>query len=337
MPANRSMWSPSCDDRPRNVSWLCIHTQEGNGSADSLARYLCNPGNEVSYNTVGDTRETIDVVPFNLSPWAAMGANGRADHYCMAGSFSGWSRDEWLRSGLIDNAARWVAERARARGIPLDYVGTNGVRTGARGVIGHVDWTRGAGEGSHTDPGPNFPWDVLIDKARGAGGVPMVHGAIGDLYNALGGPGGILGKPKTAETATPDKVGRFNHFERGSIYWTPKLGAHEVHGAIRDKWAALGWELCPFLGYPISNELPTAPGHPGAFNVFERGSIYWSPATGAHEIRGAIRDHWAAQGYETGPLGFPTSDEVSVSVGRGQTFQGGTLRWASATNTVTKV
>ncbi len=166
MPPRRAMWSPNCDDRPRNVTWLCFHTQEGGGTADSLARYLDNPASGVSYNTVGDAAELIDVVPFDRSPWAALGANGRADHFCFGGSFSAWSRQQWLDCGMLDNAAAWLADRATVRGIPIAYVGTDGVRNNQPGVIGHVDWTRGAGEGTHTDPGPNFPWDELTARAQ---------------------------------------------------------------------------------------------------------------------------------------------------------------------------
>jgi len=166
MPPRRAMWSPNCDDRPRNVTWLCFHTQEGNGTADSLARYLDNPASQVAYNTVGDAAELIDVVPFDRSPWAALGANGRADHFCFGGSFSAWTRQQWLDCGMLDNAAAWLADRATVRNIPIAYVGTDGVRTNSPGVIGHVDWTLGANEGSHTDPGPNFPWDELIARAQ---------------------------------------------------------------------------------------------------------------------------------------------------------------------------
>ena len=53
----------------------------------------------------------------------------------------------------------------------------------------------------------------------------------------LGWERSFLGYPLTDETATPDGVGRYNHFQGGSIYWTPATGAHEVHGAIRGQWA----------------------------------------------------------------------------------------------------
>lgn len=153
-----------------------------------------------------------------------------------------------------------------------------------------------------------------------------VYGAIGEKYAALGGASGLLGAALTDETATPDGIGRYNHFQNGSIYWTQKTGAFEVHGAIRDKWAAMGWERS-FLGYPITDETG-APDGKGRFNHFQHGSIYWSPKTGAHEVHGSIRDHWASLGWERSALGYPVSDETDRSGGgRSSRFQGGAIHW----------
>jgi hypothetical protein len=164
-------------------------------------------------------------------------------------------------------------------------------------------------------------------------GSTMTKGDIDRKYRALGGCGSFLGAALTEETATPDGLGRYNVFQDGSIYWSAATGAFEVHGAIRDKWAALGWEVGA-LGYPISDETPTASGG-GRFSVFQRGSIYWSPATGAHEVRGAIRDKWAEVGWETGALGFPVSDEYAVPAGRQNDFQRGSIEWNTSTQTAT--
>jgi len=82
-----------------------------------------------------------------------------------------------------------------------------------------------------------------------------VHGAIRERYLALGAEASILGYPLTDESGTPDGRGRFNHFQGGSVYWTSDTGAHEVHGLLRDRWSALGWERNPQLGYPTSDEL----------------------------------------------------------------------------------
>ncbi|OJY30219.1 MAG: hypothetical protein BGO98_26125 [Myxococcales bacterium 68-20] len=165
------------------------------------------------------------------------------------------------------------------------------------------------------------------------GGSGTTVGAIDAKYRSLGGCGSMLGAPITNELATPDGEGRYSVFERGSIYWTPNTGAHVVHGIIRDKWRDLGWEP-GVLGYPISDEV-TTPDRNGRYNVFEGGSIYWTPETGAHEVLGRIRDKWKELGWEAGALGYPTSGEYAVTGGRRSDFQNGSIEWNVATDTTT--
>ena len=164
-----------------------------------------------------------------------------------------------------------------------------------------------------------------------ASGAHEVHGLIRDRWASLGWERSFLGYPLTDETTTPDGVGRYNHFQGGSVYWTPATGAHEVHGAIRGKWASLGWERS-FLGYPLTDET-TTPDGVGRYNHFQGGSVYWTPATGAHEVHGAIRALWASMGWERSFLGYPTSDELSTedSTGRYSEFQHGSIYWSPGT------
>jgi len=70
-------------------------------------------------------------------------------------------------------------------------------------------------------------------------GAHEIHGDIRNLWSSLGWEQGFLGFPLTDESTCPDGKGRFNHFQGGSIYWTPELGAHEVHGDIKKKWEKL--------------------------------------------------------------------------------------------------
>jgi hypothetical protein len=79
-----------------------------------------------------------------------------------------------------------------------------------------------------------------------------VHGAILAKYEALGGAVGRLGLPLTDESIALNG-GRFNHFERGSIYWSPRTGPMMVRGTVRERWAASGWEGGP-LGYPVEDQ-----------------------------------------------------------------------------------
>lgn len=136
-----------------------------------------------------------------------------------------------------------------------------------------------------------------------------------------------LGDPTTPPTRTPNRRGWYQHFAHGSIYFTKEHGAFEVHGAIRDKWAQLGWEA-GFLGFPVTDESGTPDGV-GRFNHFEGGSIYWTPGTGANEVHGAIRERWAALGWERSFLGYPVSDEhTGVNAARVSDFQRGQIGWS---------
>ena len=102
---------------------------------------------------------------------------------------------------------------------------------------------------------------------------------------------------------------------------------------IRDTRAELGWEP-GVLGYPVSDERKTPDGA-GRYNVFERGSVYWTEATGAHEVLGRIRDKYAELGWEAGALGYPVSGERDVPGGKRSDFQHGSITWKADTNEAT--
>lgn len=138
-------------------------------------------------------------------------------------------------------------------------------------------------------------------------GAAQIRDPIFAKYVALGLSDGLLGAPRSEEVFCPDGVGRFQLYENGSIYWSPKTGAHEIHGDIRELWASIGWERS-LLGYPSTDETATPDGI-GRFNHFEGGSIYWTPSTQAHEVHGDIRQAWAASQWERGVLGYPVTSE----------------------------
>jgi hypothetical protein len=161
------------------------------------------------------------------------------------------------------------------------------------------------------------------------------YGAIGDKYAALGGAGGPLGSPTGSEADAPHG-GRCHQFRGGAICWHPQIGeAFGVWGLIHAKWAQMGRTE---FGYPITDERPTSDGR-GRYNHFRgmqypgrpEASIFWTPQTGAHAIYGAIRDAWAQQGWERGPLGYPTSDEHQDGKYRRVNFERGSIRWAPDT------
>ena len=87
------------------------------------------------------------------------------------------------------------------------------------------------------------------------------------------------------------------------------------------------------LGEPTRVESPTVDGT-GRRTDFERGSVVWSPRTGAWPVTGAIAEHWRGAGAEGSPLGYPTSAEYDVPTGRQQNFEHGALTWTRGSGAV---
>ncbi len=111
-----------------------------------------------------------------------------------------------------------------------------------------------------------------------ATGAHSVRGEVYKRYKAAGAAAGVLGFPTTDEKGSTDGVGRYNHFSGSggsSIYWTPTTGAHYVLGAIRARWASLGWERSR-LGYPTRDEYAVSVGRA---SDFQRGRLTWNSST----------------------------------------------------------
>ena len=142
-----------------------------------------------------------------------------------------------------------------------------------------------------------------------------------------------LGPATTPITSPLREYGKFRHHHTGSVYVSNVTPATPVRGRIRDKWASMGWEN----GYPGYPTEPERCGYVrgGCYSVFERSSIYWSPATDAVEINGATRDLWGRMGYENSWLGYPAADKFCGIRDGGcfQRFEGGFIYWNGATGT----
>lgn len=214
-----------------------------------------------------------------------------------------------------------VATRYRAAGGPAGQLGlpTTDLTALGDGVGSKVDFSGAGAQSIYSTP---------------ATGAHIVLGAIKAKWLAMGGPTGPLGYPVTDETATADG-GRFNQFSglggTASVYWSLGTGAHPVWGAIRNEWSATGRE--GNLGYPVTDEICGLRGGGCAQQFSNNAAVYWTPATGAHAVTGAVRSRWAALGAETGPLGYPTTGVFCslVRSGCGAHFQGGSIYWSPTT------
>ncbi|MFC4603503.1 LGFP repeat-containing protein [Rhodococcus kronopolitis] len=162
----------------------------------------------------------------------------------------------------------------------------------------------GFGRRSHFANGPIY-WSAAT------GAHPVVN-VFHQKWGEKGWEGGFLGYPKTDEVVL--NGGRLQDFQGATIYWTVLTGAHPVGGAIRDRWAQTGWEG-GWLGWPTEDELVVGHNGEGRMNRFQNGVIYWSPATGAHSVRGDILTQWALAGYEKSTYGYPTNEGIGDGTG----------------------
>jgi hypothetical protein len=167
-----AMWSQNNQSRAgTKVDLWLIHTQEGNGNADSLARYLQgNVGVSYHYTISEDYNDqgvtVCDVVDTDLASWSVLTANNRSINLCFAGSRAAWTRTQWMQqSRAIDVAAYLCVKDCLKYQIPIKVMPW-GKYGPPGGITDHHYVTRYLGIGTHTDCGPNFPWDYFTQRVQ---------------------------------------------------------------------------------------------------------------------------------------------------------------------------
>ncbi|WP_434995663.1 polysaccharide deacetylase family protein [Arthrobacter sp. Ld5] len=114
-----------------------------------------------------------------------------------------------------------------------------------------------------------------------ATGAFITKGAIRSRWASQGWERGPLGYPLINEGVGLPNGGAYQTFQGGSIHWSPATGAFITKGAIRSRWASLGWERGR-LGYPVSNEIQVSASVRA--QDFQGGRITWSATTGATTV-----------------------------------------------------
>ncbi|WP_346619993.1 N-acetylmuramoyl-L-alanine amidase [Blastococcus montanus] len=157
------------------------------------------------------------------------------------------------------------------------------------------------------------------------------HSSISARYEADAALRDSLGVPIGAEQSV-DGVSWQEYRSGARLYSSASGGVRVVRGSILSTYLAAGGPAV--LGAPISDDARTPEGA-GFFVDFQRGSIFWSPATETQVVRGSILSIWRARGGTAGPLGFPTTSDAWTSDGRGAfvRFQGGDVYWSPPTGT----
>lgn len=220
------LWSPSNQSRGNTaIDLFLLHTQEGDGNAETLARYLGNPANQVSYHytisvdLLDNGVTVVDVVDTDLASWSVGNANGRSINLCFAGSRASWSTEQWMRhQRAIDVAAYLAVQDCHKYHLPFTVLAPPYGGRRPPGISDHNYVTEVIGWGTHTDVGPNFPWPYFTERV---------------LYwaQALG----YLDAPPAPDPGPPAVV-----VPPGGQQ--PTDVDRELLAQIRGRWEMLGWQ-----------------------------------------------------------------------------------------------
>ncbi|MGG5171456.1 D-alanyl-D-alanine carboxypeptidase family protein [Pseudarthrobacter sp. J1738] len=169
---------------------------------------------------------------------------------------------------------------------------------------------------------------AMISTAEAASAGPA---AIAAVY-AKPGVASRLGASKAPTACNLVNSGCYRSFTMGIIIWSSSTGAQIVHrGAIHTRWVAEGSEHGT-LGYPTTAEY-CGQRNSGCYQKFAKGSLYWSAASGAVPVHGAMLTRYASLKLHNGFLAYPVATQNCRLVRGGckQQFQGGVIWWQSGT------
>lgn len=173
-------WLPPRSWRNANrdsVQLIVMHTTQGSfrrGSAVDGALYNQRRTDGTSAHYFVDAWEIVHcVLTADVAFCARRQGNARGIQYEMCGRAE-WSRSTWLDEEyglpMMRLAAAQAAKDAKRWGIPARWLSAAQVRSGMKGFCGHKEITDAFPEdnGTHWDPGTNFPRDVFINMVKAA-------------------------------------------------------------------------------------------------------------------------------------------------------------------------
>lgn len=135
--------------------------------ARGVAEYFTHPDKESSAHICVDNREVIQSVRDSRVAWAAPGANHDGIQIELVG-YQKQTRKEWLDAyslGVLALGADAVAQYCLKYRLPVKHLSNQELLDGQKGIVGHDQVSLVYGKSDHTDPGPQFPWDLFIGIA----------------------------------------------------------------------------------------------------------------------------------------------------------------------------
>lgn len=228
--------------------YILIHNTANDASARDEAAYAKNRTDGVSSHYYGDDVEVIQSLntKYGANHVGSSTGNNYAISWELTGT-NGKSRDWWINNLVWGEISAVMALDCEAYGIPARLLTIEQMRDGtSKGFCTHDMARQAWGGTTHTDPGSNFPMDLLLDLVTAAlGGDVTTADEVNNLYVAEFYGGSSCGEAVDDEYRTRKSDGTFaNKYGNSNVE-----NRRQIKGDLKKVLKAL-------------NELPAGPPGP---------------------------------------------------------------------------
>lgn len=160
-------WFKSMGANKRRIRVIVVHDMEApekGDTAENVAKYFHTTDTQASAHICADNNSLVRCVADNDIAYAAPGCNTDGLHLELAG-YGKQTREQWLDTyslDLLTYGASVVEQWGHLYDIPLLHITNEHLKDGGKGIIGHYQASEVYKKSDHTDPGPNFPWDIFM-------------------------------------------------------------------------------------------------------------------------------------------------------------------------------
>ena len=159
--------------------WIVIHNTSNDAPATNEASYAKRRTDSVSSHYYVDNQRIIQSLNTDYRAFHVGSSTGNSGGiaYEITG-VNAKSRSWWLGNVRWDLLAAQIRKDCAAHGITPRLLSVSEIKAGKTGIMTHDQARRAWGGTDHTDPGPGFPMDHLLDLVKGAA-APSVPDASG--------------------------------------------------------------------------------------------------------------------------------------------------------------
>lgn len=155
--------------RRTDKRWIVIHNTSNDASAEDEASYAKRRTDSVSSHYYVDGSSIVQSLDTDYRAWHVGSPEGNAGGigYEITGT-NAKSRAWWMDHVAWGLLAGQIRRDCAEHSIAPRLLSISQIRSGETGIITHDQARRAWGGTTHTDPGPGFPLDYLVDMVKGA-------------------------------------------------------------------------------------------------------------------------------------------------------------------------